>query len=268
MKYPNLYAKFFGQPLLLRDVEARSFQNILIKGLDGVELNLGNQPSRRVQEIYSTIADVATISIHGVIDKKISDFEMECYGGCDLDDIDKALRQAHEDDRISTIVLDIHSPGGSVTGVPETGERIAKLARDKEVHAYVSTMATSAGYWLASQADSITATHSAIVGSIGVYMACLDVSRAMDKEGIAMQMIKAGKWKDTGSAHRALTDEEREKIQERVNRIHEEFKATVTIRRMIEDDLMEGQWMMAEDAQSLVNELTDMTLEEFVESKI
>jgi hypothetical protein len=31
---------------------------------------------------------------------------------------------------------------------------------------------------------------------------------------------------------------------------------------------MEGQWMMAEDAQSLVNELTDMTLEEFVESKI
>jgi protease-4 len=273
MKFPHLFTKLFCTPLALRDVERMAFESYLLGRIETPKheamerMRTGNW---RVDSILSRYGDVAVIAIHGVIDKRISAFEMECYGGCDLADIDSAISIVANDATISTVVLDINSPGGSVTGVAETGARIAALAEIKEVHAFVDVMACSAGYWLASQADHITANPSAIVGSIGVYMALLDASRWMEDEGLRVQMIKAGKWKDTGSSHRPLTDEETERLQAGVDELHAEFKAACTARRKIAADTMEGQWMKAAEGKALglVDDVTFASLDEFVASLI
>ena len=220
----------------------------------------------RIESVYKRYGEVAVIQIHGVIDKVISQFEMDCYGGCDLADIDQALSLAANDPRVSTVVLDIDSPGGSVIGVADTAMRIASLRETKEVHAFIPAMACSAGYYLASQADQISAASSAIVGSIGVYCAILDASRKYEEEGLKMQVIKAGDFKTMGAPWRPLTDEETKLLQEGVNRNYADFKAACTTLRDIDDSTMQGQWFPGSEAQqlNLVDEITGATLDEYV----
>lgn len=269
MKFPHLFTKLFCSPLALRDVERLSFESYLLGRISmpqhqaAEKIRTGNW---RTESILSRFGDVGIVKIHGVIDKRISAMEMDCYGGCDLADVDSALSILANDPTISTVVLDINSPGGSVVGVAETGARIAALGQIKEIHAFVDVMACSAGYWLASQADRITANPSAIVGSIGVYMAILDASRMMEDEGLRVQMIKAGRWKDTGSSHRPLSDEETAMLQEVVDKLHAQFKAAVTMNRNIAEDAMEGQWIHADEALplGLVDVVTNASLDDFV----
>lgn len=277
--YPHLFAKLFRSPLMLRNVEREIFEQQLLARIYGEvapviaaeppvpqAADTGKMPWR-VANIFEQFGDVAVIHIDGVIDKRISSFDMSCYGGCDLADVDAALSICANDPGIQRIVLDIHSPGGSVVGVHETWTRIKQMQEtDKEVHAYVNAMACSAGYYLASAADKISAAPSAIVGSIGVYLAVLDASKWMELEGLNLQMIKAGKWKDTGSQHRPLSEEETTKLQGEVDAMHQQFKAAVTENRDIAPASMEGQWMTGKQGheEGLVDELTLATLDEFV----
>jgi len=99
-----------------------------------------------------------------------------------------------------------------------------------------------------------------------VYIAILDASKWAEMEGISMQMIKAGKWKDMGSPWRALADDEKARLQKSVNAMHAQFRAAVRTNRDVEDDAMEGQWMDAKEAETLglVDELTGATLDEYV----
>lgn len=277
--YPHLFTKLFCQPLMLRDLERRTFEQALMQHMTGssggtVAVINPQAPQAldrstmgwRQQRIFQQLGDVAVIRIDGVIDKRVSAMDLDCYGGVDLADVDAALSAVAGDAGITRVVLDIHSPGGSVVGVHETYTRIAALTETKEVHAYVNAMACSAGYYLAGAADIIAAAPSAIVGSIGVYIAMLDASRWAEVEGLSMQTIKAGKWKDMGSPWRPLKPEERQLLQADVDAMHAQFKNAVTANREIPEDAMEGQWMTAEKgfALGLVDELTGATLDEYV----
>lgn len=283
--YAHLFAKLFAQPLMLHAPVRQSFENALLARMQGDSIPVAlpaadtgeigakikdRKREYRMASIYATYGNVAVVKIHGVIDKVISDFDMECYGGCDLQDIDNALAQAANDPRITHVVLDIHSPGGSVVGVKETAARIAALRATKEVHAYVAGMACSAGYYLASQADIISAGESAVVGSIGVYIAVLDASRWYAEEGLEVQVLKAGEYKTMGAQWRALTDKEREYLQASVDACYADFKAAVTALRSVDDATMQGQWMSAQAGreQGLVDQLTGATLDEYVAALI
>lgn len=300
--YPHLFTKLFGTPLMLHPPARMAFERVLLARMKGEESTVPaaalatsqNAPTPRsdmgepgqpledwisydrriratsqilrVDRIYRRFGNVAVVKIHGVIDKVISQFEMDCYGGCDLADVDQALSLAAGDARVDTVVLDIDSPGGSVIGVQDTATRIAALRETKEVHAFIPAMACSAGYYLASQADIIAAASSAIIGSIGVYCAILDASEYYAELGAKMQFIKAGQFKTMGTEWRPLTDEERAILQEGVNRNYDAFKAAVTELREVEDSTMQGQWWPASEAQqlNLVDELTGATLDEYV----
>jgi protease-4 len=279
--YPHLFNKLFCQALMLREMERRTFEQHLLQhmGMSGSAAPVvimtepakpqaldRSQMSWRQRRVFEQFGDVAVIHIDGVIDKRVSSFDLDCYGGVDLADVDAALSMVAADRGISRVVLDINSPGGSVVGVHETYTRISALAQEKEVHAYVNCLCCSAGYYIASAADVIAAAPSAIVGSIGVYIAMLDASRWAEIEGLSMQMIKAGKWKDMGSPWRPLTDEEKAKLQKSVDDMHTQFKAAVTANRDISPEAMEGQWMSAEEAlgYGIVDDTTGATLDEYV----
>lgn len=230
----------------------------------------------RVSRIYETFGNVAVIQLSGVIDKHISDWDMMCFGGCDIADFDNALIEAAADDDIECVVLNINSPGGSVTGVPESAARVAALAEKKEVRAFVDSMACSAAYYIASQADKITAAPSAILGSIGVYMATMDATRAAEMEGYKVELITAGKFKAMGSPFKPLSDEERGMLQSSVNSLHADFKEAVRSGRRgptergghqtVLDSAMEGQWFDGKSALQarLVDVLTGENLDEYV----
>jgi signal peptide peptidase SppA len=263
MKYPHLYTKFFNAPLALHKPVIEAFNHYLVNGEPLTKIE-GRQIGESISVVQ--IRDVAVVKLEGVIDKGMSEMDAMCYGGIDLNRLDSELANIAGNPQINRVVLAINSPGGGVIGVPETAKRIAALRQTKEVHAYVDVMACSAGYWLASQADVITATPSAIVGSIGVYTVALDLSAAYEADGINVQLIKAGKHKDRGSNHRPLTNEERADIQASVDEIHAGFKSACTDLRSISEDDMEGQTFTGAEAEEkgLVDILTNFSLDEYV----
>lgn len=276
--YPRLFRKLFCEPLLLHAPARAAFESELLRRMYG-DASVVAIPSAamveepqdpddwRISSIYQRLGRVAVVRIDGVIDKRISSFEMSCYGGCDLADVDTALAHAMQDPRVEVIVLDINSPGGSVIGVHETYTRIMALAEMKEVHAFVNCMACSAGYYLASAADHIAAAPSAIVGSIGVYLAMLDASRWYEAEGLKVNVMQGGKWKTMGAEWKPLEDDEREKLQQGVDAMYAQFKAAVNAKRpQVEDSTMQGQWMTGSEGETLglVDELTGATLDEYV----
>jgi signal peptide peptidase SppA len=283
---PNAFAKLFCSPLMLHAPVRDSLESALLSHMEmpGYRAGVGD-PGRtmddwmqytqdvratkeqlRVDAIYKKFANVGIVKIHGVIDKMISQFEMDCYGGCDLADVDKALSLAANDPKVNILILDIHSPGGSVTGTAETAARVARIAQTKEVHAYTSTMCCSAAYYIASQADFIASAPSAIVGSIGVYMALIDQTRKLEMEGIKVELIKAGRLKAMGASFKPITDEERGILQANTDRIHEEFKAAVNSKRpKVSTETMQGQWFDGSSgAQNhLVDEATNLSIDEY-----
>jgi len=155
------------------------------------------------------------------------------------------------DERVKVVVLDINSPGGRVTGTPELAAAVKKLCVKKYVYAFTADMACSAAYWVASQCDGIYAAPSAQLGSIGVILPLLDSRLKLEKAGITIDVISAGKYKSAGTPCTTLSEEQRELLQNNVNDNWEVFKQAVTRRRNIAAESMEGQSFTGEKAISL-----------------
>lgn len=85
------------------------------------------------------------------------------------------------------------SPGGGVGGVPEAFAALAAVRGRKPTVALSNPLMASAAYWLASAADQIVASPSALTGSVGVYHLHEDYSRAADAVGVTVSYIHAGK---------------------------------------------------------------------------
>jgi protease-4 len=159
---------------------------------------------------------------------------------------------AVDDAEVKAVMLAFDSPGGAVTGVPEAAAAVARGAERKPVIAYADGQMCSAAYYIASQASQIYAMPSAQVGSIGVYLALLDYSRAAEMQGIKVEMFKSGKHKGMGQPGTTLTDEQRAMLQGRVDALGTEFRATVTAGRMrdIDPGVMQGQSFSAKEGMA------------------
>jgi signal peptide peptidase SppA len=163
--------------------------------------------------------------------------------------------QAAADPTIEKVLLDIASPGGSVTGVPETGAALARLAERKPVAAWTDSVMASAAYWFGSQAGTIIASPSSRVGSIGVYSIFTDRSGFLEKLGMKVNAISAGKYKLAGAPFKPMEDEERALFQASVDKIRDQFHGAVNAKRSLKQGSMEGQCFDGEDAHA--NNLVD-----------
>ena len=268
--YPRFAAKLFRSPLIVEESVRQGLEVALLQHMGIAKAGIFDmeEMDREKREPFERYGSVAVIPIYGVLDKKLSAIEAFCFGGCDLEVVDDALAQAEADPTISRVVLDVYSPGGSVTGVPETAARIANMA--KEVHAYVSCQACSGAQWIISQCDVIAAAPSAQVGSIGVYMALLDETRALEMEGYSVNLIKSGDFKAAGASFKPLTTEERALFQGECDEIHAEFMAAVNVNRSVALETMQGQSFSGKEGakRGLVDKLTNQSLDEYVSDLI
>ena len=131
------------------------------------------------------------------------------------------------DERVSAVVLDVHSPGGMVYGVPEAASAVRDLAAVKPVVAVANSLAASAAYWIASQARVVVGVPSSDVGSIGVYLVHTDVSEANRRSGVKVSVIKAGENKAVGNPFEPLTDGGRASLQQSVDDLYDLFVGDV-----------------------------------------
>lgn len=257
--YPRIYHKVFNEPWLIEPAAHRAICTALANHVAG-DLPAKSDPRKpderyndwtgRVERIeyFHRIGATARIPISGIMGKHLSLLESIC-GGCDLAFFQKGIEQAMADADVKQIVLDINSPGGTVTGVPEFAAMVRRAKEVKQVVAYTESLMCSAAMWIGSQAQMIVATPSARVGSIGVYRTWMDDSAANEMEGLRRELFEAGKHKAAGL--RPITAEERELFQAEVDEIHTQFKAEVRRFRAVPDEAMEGLVYVGAEAQRM-----------------
>ena len=126
---------------------------------------------------------VAIIPVIGPIMRYANVFS-EISGATSIQLLATELQTAVDDPSVKSIILEIDSPGGQVAGVSDFAAQIR--AANKPIHAYISNMGASAAYWIASAADSIIASDTAQVGSIGVVM-----QASLEKEDGTVKFISS-----------------------------------------------------------------------------
>lgn len=165
---------------------------------------------------------VAIIDIAGPLSKSQTLYQY-VFGGHSMPELEQQIRRAAADKAVSAILLRIDSPGGTVAGTSDLADAVYEARKEKRVVAYVSDMAASCAYYVASQADEIYADRDAVVGGIGVYLVVPDYSAAAEEQGIKVHVIKAGKNKGAGVPGAPVTDEHLAEFQREVNQLNETF---------------------------------------------
>lgn len=165
-----------------------------------------------------------------------------------------SIEKATADPRVSAIALRVSSPGGQVAGTLEAGDAIHEASKSKRVSAIVEDLAASGAYWLASQADDITATEDSMVGSIGVYYVLEDSSEAAAKAGYKVHVIRSGDHKGTGVPGSPVTSDQLKAEQGLIDGLAKIFKASVARGRELADEdvdqLATGQCWLANDSKA------------------
>ena len=202
----------------------------------------------------------AIINVNGILVKGCSGIEEQLFGLVDTDYIRYCLEDAVNDTNVKDIVLNFNSPGGETTGIEELGRKIKEVNLIKPVYAWTETMMCSAAYWLGSQASRVGMSPSSIVGSIGVYSLIQDCSKSLEQEGVNIQAISAGKYKLMGANFKPLTDEEKQILQEDVDKQHIKFKDAVLGSRQVPIEYMEG--LSYEGQQALAGSLVDVVVDD------
>ena len=144
-----------------------------------------------------------------------------------VDDIGRFL----DNSSVKALVIRINSPGGGVAASQEIYEAIKRAAEKVPVVVSMAGVAASGGYYSAIAADSIFANPGTTTGSIGVIASISQFYRLLDKIGIDNEVIKSGKFKDSGSATRKMTADERAYLQGWIDDAYEQFVETVAEER-------------------------------------
>jgi signal peptide peptidase SppA len=234
---------------------AREVAEARRKGLDDARQAAG-------RAIRTSRGKVGVIPVHGPIDQRMSS-ELMKLGGTSTEEVAAALDALLADSQVEAIVLHVDSPGGHIYGVEELSDRIFAARGRKKIYAAADSMAASAGYWIASAAETLIVTPGGDVGSVGVYAAHVDQSKALEAEGLTVSLVSAGKYKVELSPYGPLAEEARGHLQEMVDTTYTKFTAALKRNRgvsleAVRKDFGEGRLVPA--AKALASKMVDRVL--------
>ena len=145
----------------------------------------------------------------------------------------EALLKAEADPEIAGVIVRINSPGGSVAASDTIYHEIMSFRERKKVpvYAFIMELGASGGYYVASAAERIIASPTAIVGSIGVIAMKFNAEGLFSKIGASEETYKSGPKKDFWSPFRPSTEEEKKMLQGIINTLYDRFVGVVYANR-------------------------------------
>lgn len=174
-----------------------------------------------------TGGSVAVIPVYGVLSPR-ANMLSAMSGGTSYEELIGQVKAAAADPKVSSILLDFDTPGGSVAGATEAARELMKIRATKPTIAVANFSCCSAGLWLASACTEIVASPSATVGSVGVLSMHQDISKALENEGIKRTYITSGRFKAEGNPTEPLSDDARASMQARVDAAGVNFHADIS----------------------------------------
>jgi signal peptide peptidase SppA len=217
--------------------------------------------SRKQMAAASTGSGIAVLPLYGVVTQRGNMVDdISGPGSSSTQQFTSVLRQMLADDTVGQILIDIDSPGGSVYGVSELASEIIKARAQKPVVAVANSLAASAAYWIGCSASEFYVTPGGEVGSIGVWQAHFDYSKALEEDGVKPTLISAGKFKVEGNPYVPLDEQAQAFMQSRVDDYYNAFVQAVAIGRGVsindvKTGMGEGRVLGADAAlaQNMVN---------------
>lgn len=264
----NLLADFICSPVSMRADRFRAtvqdLHGITTGGAKGERLNALNAIHEQRADmgdddpwpwelpIYDVEAGLATVQVNGPLVKGYDPFICWWYGFMSTDRLQAALSEIAANANVRAVLLKLNTPGGVSTGMPETADQIVALDKQKQVYAFTSDMAASNGYRLAAACRAILTTRSAVLGSIGTYIALYDYSEYLKEMGIKLELFRDGALKGIGVMGKELSAEEKKFLQDCVDESGAVFKDFVRSQRPdVKDETMQGQWFSGAQAVTL-----------------
>lgn len=188
--------------------------------------------SRKQMAAASTGSGIAVLPLYGVVTQRGNMVDdISGPGSSSTQQFTSVLRQMLADDTVGQILIDIDSPGGSVYGVSELASEIIKARAQKPVIAVANSLAASAAYWIGCSASEFYVTPGGEVGSIGVWQAHFDYSKALEEDGVKPTLISAGKFKVEGNPYVPLDEQAQAFMQSRVDDYYNAFVEAVALGR-------------------------------------
>lgn len=159
------------------------------------------------------------------------------------------------DEQVRAIVLDVDSPGGDATGLEALSAEIYKARASKPIIAVSNSLNASAAYYLSSAASEVVADPDSLTGSIGTVYEHVDLSEALEREGVKVSYITYGKYKAELAPGQPLTDDAREYLQGITDSYGQDFEKAVARNRgvapaKVKADFGQGRVFRAKDAKA------------------
>lgn len=246
---PHVWSRLYGPPLLIPPARLEP----LLIGLQRAMLQRGSSEIHNPPVLADPVSQtasgngsderphgyridhgVATLPIHGVLASRLGQISPDSTELQSYERLSRVVRNAHRDQRVRGILLDIDSPGGEASGVFDLADEIRAAGQTKPIWAIANHDALSAAYILASAADRIWTTQSGAVGSLGVVALHADQSEFDQQEGRRYTYIYRGARKIDGNPHSALSPEAHTTIQAEVDRNYDRMIDQVARHRRVE----------------------------------
>jgi len=135
----------------------------------------------------------------------------------------ETINKVAKDKAVKAVVFRVSSPGGSAYGSEQIWRALTNLKARKPLVVSMGDYAASGGYYISCMADVIVAQPNTITGSIGIFGLIPNIEGLNNKLGLSYDGVKTNKMSDAPSVNRPFRPEERDLMQNYVNRGYELF---------------------------------------------
>jgi protease-4 len=145
----------------------------------------------------------------------------------------RLIREVRQAANARAVLVEIDSPGGTVSGAEAVYIALRALAQEKPTVAVVRGLAASGGYIAAAATDHVVAQQTSLVGSIGVLFQMPNVARLLDTVGVSVETLRSTPLKAAPSGFEPTSPEARAALQQVLDDHYGWFKDLVRERRKL-----------------------------------
>lgn len=227
----RIWNRITGDPWAITETALHTILEVAARENEAPEA-VAAKLGRQLQNSYNATErdGVAIIPVTGPLFRYANIFTA-ISGASSYELIARDFMSALENPQISSIILDIDSPGGEVNGVSELASMIFEARGTKPIIAYASGDAASGAYWIATAADEIVVSETSALGSIGVVGIYRGKSAKESTETVEIVSSQ--------SPHKRLdpmSDDGRAKLQTRIDSMADVFVSTIARNRSVTPD--------------------------------
>lgn len=158
---------------------------------------------------------------------------MEISGATSIEMLSLDLQTAIDDPEIHSIILEIDSPGGQVSGTAEFAAMVK--GSKKPVYAYIDGDGCSAAYWVASACKSITISSTSQLG-------CLGVAATFSRDAKSAKELEFVSSRTPNKRPNLDTKEGKAIIQNRIDSIADVFISSVAENRGVSIETVDSEF--------------------------